>query len=127
MLFRSGWKLSPDFSLGGRANLERFDSIDPGSTNNEGERKNEFQLSARTRQRPVKGVNSELNLFTGLLDLNNVSQVKRGFSGDLNGRIRAVRGAWLSHDVFGSAAHRVRLISYSYLTGLILDVPSFWA
>ena len=97
----SGWKLSPDFSLGGRANLERFDSIDPGSTNNEGERKNEFQLSARTRQRPVKGVNSELNLFTGLLDLNNVSQVKRGFSGDLNGRIRAVRGAWLSHDVFG--------------------------
>ena len=25
------------------------------------------------------------------------------------------------------AAHRVRLISYSYLTVLILDVPSFWA
>lgn len=97
----TGWKLSPDFSLGGRANLERFDAIDPGSTNNEGERKNEFQFSTRTRQRPLKGLTSEINLFTGLLDLNNVSQVKRGFSGDLNGRIRAVRGSWLSHDIFG--------------------------
>ncbi len=97
----TGWKLSPDFSLGGRANLERFDSRDPGSTNNEGETKNEFQFSTRTRQRPSKGINSEINLFTGLLDLKNVSQIKRGFSGDLNGRIRATSGTWLSNDLFG--------------------------
>lgn len=97
----AGWKLSPDFSLGGRANLDRFDSRDPRSTNNEGETKNEFQLSTRTRQRPIRGVTSELNLFTGLLDLRNVSQLKRGLSSDVNGRIRAVRGNWISNDLFG--------------------------
>lgn len=95
-----GWKFSPRLSLGGRANLERFDSFDPGSINNQGETKNEFQLSLRSRQQPSKSLSSELNFFSGLLDLSNVQQVKRGASGDLNGRLRW-QGGWLTHELTG--------------------------
>lgn len=97
----TGWKLSPDFSIGGRANLERFNATDPGSVNNQAETKNEFQLSVRSRQRPSKDFTSELNLFTGFLDLTNFQQVKRGVSSDFNGRIRIQRGTWFANDVTG--------------------------
>jgi hypothetical protein len=96
-----GWKFSPNFSLGGRANLERFDSSDPGSLNNDAETKNEFQFSMRTRQQPAAGVRSELNFFSGLLDVTNFQQIKRGVSGDLNGSLRLERGRWLTHDLTG--------------------------
>jgi hypothetical protein len=95
-----GWKFSDNLSLGGRANLDRFDTIDPGSLANEGEVKNEFQLSARSKQRPTRGLTSEINLFSGVLDLSNSLQEKRGLSGDLNGRARYARG-WLTHDLTG--------------------------
>lgn len=97
----TGWRFSPDLSMGGRANLERYDNLDPRSTNNEGEKKNEFQLSVRTRQRPREGVSSEINLFSGLLDLTNSTQQKRGVSGDLSGRVRIMSGSWLTHDING--------------------------
>jgi len=97
----AGWKLSSDFSVGARANLDRFDNLDPGSTNNEKEAKNEFQASLRSRQQPARGLSSELNFFSGLLDLRNSAQVKRGLSGDLNGRVRYARGNWLTHDLSG--------------------------
>ena len=97
----SGIKFSPDLSLGGRVNLERFNSHDPGSIRNENEAKNEFQLSMRSRQRPLTGVTSEINFFSGLLDLTNIREIKRGVNGDLNGRLRVIRGSWLTHDVDG--------------------------
>jgi hypothetical protein len=94
-----GWKLSPDFSFGGRANLERFNQSG-GSLAGEGETKNEFQLSGRSRQRPQPGVTSELNVFTGFLDLSNSTQEKRGLSSDVNGRFRISRG-WFTQDLTG--------------------------
>jgi hypothetical protein len=95
-----GWRFSPNFSLGARANLDRFSSHDPASIDNQGERKNEFQLSIRTRQQPRRGLRSELNLFSGLLDLSNFQQVKRGTSADLNGNVR-YQGRYLTHDLSG--------------------------
>ena len=90
-----------------------FDTNDPGSLANEGETKNEFQLSTRTRQRPMRGLTSEINAFAGILDLTNSTQVKRGLSGDVNGRLRYVRG-WLTHDLtalFNGNIARTRLPS----------------
>src|SRR5262249_25667775 len=74
----AGWKINKDVSVGGRADLEGFDSHDPTSINNEAETKSIFELTTRTRQRPRSGMTSELNLFGGFLDLTNSRQVKRG-------------------------------------------------
>ncbi len=95
-----GWRFSPDFSLGARANLDRFNSRDPGSINNQGESKNDFQLSVRTRQQPRRGLRSEVNFFSGLLDLSNFQQIKRGASADLNGTLR-LQSRYLTHDLSG--------------------------
>lgn len=95
-----GWRFSPDFSLGARANLDRFSSHDPGSTSDQGEKKNEFQLSVRTRQTPRRSLHSEVNLFSGILDLSNFQQVKRGASADLNGTVR-LQSRYLTHDLSG--------------------------
>ncbi len=97
----ANWRLSPNLSFGGQAALSGFDRLDPGATNNEGERKSEFSFSSRTRQRPTKELNSDFNLLAGYLNLKNFSQIKRGLSGDLNGRVRLLRGNWLSHDLTG--------------------------
>jgi hypothetical protein len=93
------WRVSRNVSLGGVASLSGFDNTDPGSISNENERKGEYQFSSRTRQQERRGITSELNLLAGYLNLNNRSQIKRGFSGDLNGRARFERGAWFSHDL----------------------------
>ncbi len=95
-----GWRFSPRFSLGARANLDRFNSHDPGSISNEGESKNEFQLSVRTRQQPRAALRSEVNFFSGLLDLSNFQQVKRGASADLNGSLRFL-SRYVTHDLSG--------------------------
>jgi hypothetical protein len=95
-----GWRFSPDFSLGARANLDRFNSRDPGSINDQGESKNDFQLSVRTRQQPRRGLRSEVNFFSGLLDLTNFQQIKRGASADLNGTVR-LQSRYLTHDLSG--------------------------
>jgi hypothetical protein len=94
-----GWRFSPDFSLGGRVNLERYDTRDPASISNVGETKNEYQLSMRSRQSPLPGLSSTVNFFGGMLDLQNASLEKRGLSGNLNTRIRYARGAWLTQEV----------------------------
>jgi hypothetical protein len=99
----AGWKLSPNFSVGGRADLSRFDTDDPSSLTSLGETRNEFKLSVRTRQKPRADLSSELNVLSGLLDLNNSSQEKRGLAGDVNGRIRYQAGTWLVHDFSGQA------------------------
>lgn len=97
----TGWKLSPNFSIGGRANLERFNSTDVGSIGDQSETKNEFQLSLRSKQQPSRSFTSELNFFTGFLDLTNFQQIKRGLSNDLNGRLRIERGNWFTNDLTG--------------------------
>jgi hypothetical protein len=96
----AGWRYSPGLSLGGRANLDRFDSFDPGSTNNQGETKNEFQLSLKTRQQPRRSLRTSLNLYGGWLDLTNFEQIKRGASGDLNGTVRLATPL-VTHDLSG--------------------------
>ena len=98
-----GWKLNPDFSLGGRADLEGFDSHDPTSISNEAETKNVFELTTRTRQRPTRGVTSELNVFGGVLDLTNSRQLKRGLSGRTNGRFR-VQNSWITQETGGEVS-----------------------
>lgn len=97
----AGWKLMPDLSLGGRVNLQRFDSIDPTVASNETSTQNEFQFSLRSRQRPSRTVNSEFNAFSGLLSVTDSRQEKRGFSGEMNGKLRASRGRWLTHEATG--------------------------
>ncbi|MBI1796566.1 MAG: hypothetical protein HY076_05320 [Candidatus Eisenbacteria bacterium] len=94
-----GYKLSPDFSLGGRVNVDRFDSRDPGAVANVGETKNEYQLSLRSKQKPVTGLTSEFNVFSGLLDLHNASLEKRGVSGNMSSRVRHAAGTWLTQEV----------------------------
>jgi hypothetical protein len=95
-----GWRLSPNLSIGGRANLSRFANLDRsiyGVTDNS----NEFQLSIRARQPTRGGLSSEFNFFTGLLDQSKSNGDKRGYSGDLSGKIVYTRGQWLSNDFDG--------------------------
>jgi hypothetical protein len=102
-----GWKFTPNLSMGGVANLTRFDSFDPAAISNEGDTRNEFQFSLRTRQLPSRNVTSEFNVRAGMLDHTNSQQEKRGASGDVNGRIRVTRGTWLSHDLNGQVSGNV--------------------
>ena len=101
-----GWRLSPNLSLGGRANLQRFANLDR-SIYNVSDISDEFQVSLRSRQDPARGVSSELNFFSGLLDQSRANGGKRGVSGDLNGRILFRRGAWLSQSVDGQLTGNV--------------------
>lgn len=96
----AGWRFSPEISVGGRANLDRFDSYDPGSTNNQGETKNEFQLSLKTRHQPRRSLRTSLNVYGGFLDLTNYEQIKRGASADVNGSVRLATPL-VSHDLSG--------------------------
>ncbi|HYM81174.1 MAG TPA: hypothetical protein VEY91_07150 [Candidatus Limnocylindria bacterium] len=98
-----GWKLSPNFSIGGRADLSRFDSSDPSSISNVGETRNEVKLSMRTRQQPRAGLSSEFNVLSGVLDLSNSSQEKRGLAGDMSGKIRYELGNWLVNEINGQS------------------------
>ncbi len=99
----ANWRLNPGWSVGGRLAMSGFDNRSPGAVGDEGETKNDIQLSTRTRRPLIKtsqtDLNSELNLFAGFLDLKNFSQIKRGLSNDMNGRLRLTRGDWLSHDL----------------------------
>lgn len=97
----TGWRLSPSLSLGGRANLERYDNKDVGLPSGEADTKSEFQLSTRARRNVGKSATTELNFFSGYLDQKNSTQVKRGLSSDLNGRLRLTAGTWFSHDLNG--------------------------
>ncbi len=96
-----GWRFSPNLSLGGRVNLERFDTRDP-SASSVGETKNEYQLSMRSRQRPLPGLSSEFNFLSGLLDVKNASLEKHGVSGNLSTRIRHSAGSWLTQELNGA-------------------------
>lgn len=106
-----GWRLSPDLSVGGRVNLTRYDSRDPGSIYNVAERTNEYQLSIRSRQKPARTVTSEANLFAGLLARTSTGSGRviipgalprsetNGASGEFSARIRHTAGKWLQQEV----------------------------
>ena len=97
----TGWKINPDYSVGGRAVLSRFDSDDPSSISRVGESRNDFQFSFRSRQQPSPGISSEFNVFSGVLGLENSRQDKRGLNNDVNGRIRVSSGEWFLHELSG--------------------------
>jgi hypothetical protein len=94
-----GWKLSPSYSFGGRVAVDR---LDQNLARDIGDSKNEYQLSMRSKQRPLRGMQSSLNFLTGLLDIANITQVKRGLSGNLNGQMRYNPMRWLSQEVSGT-------------------------
>jgi len=102
-----GWKLSPNFSVGGRADLSRFDSSDPSSISNVGESRNEFKFSVRSRQAPRPGLTSEMNFLSGYLDLDNSSLEKKGLTNDLSGRLRWESGRWFVHELAGQLTGNV--------------------
>jgi hypothetical protein len=97
----AGLRLSKDYSVGGRAVLNRFDSNDPSSIQKIGETQGDYQLSVRTRQRPRAGLSTEINLFSGMLDLQNSRLDKRGVTGEVNGRLQHTSGDWFVHDMAG--------------------------
>jgi len=111
-----GWRLSPDYSFGGRAVMNRFNSDDPSTITGVGETRNEYQLSMRTRHRPTRFITSEFNLFSGAVDLRNAEQEKHGWSADANGRFRQTSGRWFVHELTGrlnASLSKVNVVSSS--------------
>src|SRR5438093_1793698 len=100
----AGWKFSPELSLGGRVNLDRFNSNVPGRALGESETKNEYQFSFHGRQAPSQAWNSDIDFFTGLLDLKNSRELKRGVTGNLHASAHFVGGRWLTHDLDGQVS-----------------------
>ncbi|MFN8589332.1 MAG: hypothetical protein U0704_16190 [Candidatus Eisenbacteria bacterium] len=97
-----GSRFSKSFSLGGQAKLYRFNSREPGSPTGTSETRNEYQLTARSKRQLAKGVNADLNLLGGYLDDEKpATEIKRGLTGNLDGRLRVQRGGWFSNDVSG--------------------------
>ena len=94
-----GWRVSPNASVGGRAVFNGFLSNDPSSINSVDEAGSNFQLSLRTKQAPSSQFRSELNAFTGYLDLDNTQQLKRGGSGEVNGNLTYNVGDKVTNDL----------------------------
>src|SRR5262249_10860768 len=99
----AGLKLSTDTSVGARAVLNRGDSNDPSTIRSIGTTQGDYQLSLRTRQQPRPGISSELNVFSGVIDLNSTRQDKHGFTGEVNGRLNHESGKWFVHELSGQA------------------------
>src|SRR5262249_29370555 len=70
---------------------------------------NTFNLTLGSTQQPSRGLSTKLNFLGGVVDGHTIDQTKRGFSGEINGSARYLRGGWLTHDlsgrVAGNAAH----------------------
>jgi len=97
----AGLKLSPDYSIGGRAVLNRFNTDDPSALHSVGETQGDYQFSLRTKQQPTPGISSELNMFSGLLDLASSRLEKTGLTGEVNGRLHHQSGRWFVHELSG--------------------------
>jgi hypothetical protein len=100
-----GWRMGPGLSLGGRANLSRFANLDR-TIYNVSDNSSEFQFSVRSKPYIIKGMDSEVNLFTGIIDQAKTSGGKRGLSGDLNGRAVYAHG-WFSQSLDGQITGNV--------------------
>jgi hypothetical protein len=95
---QANWRVSKNVSMGGVATLTGFNSTLPGGATDVQERTSNFQFSSRSKQQMARGVNSDVNLLAGYLNVTNSTQIKNGFSGDFNAHSRQERGDWFSHD-----------------------------
>jgi hypothetical protein len=93
------WRVTPRASMGGVAKITGFDAIDPGGLADQAERTAEFQFTSQVKRPMRRGFGVDANLLAGFLNVQNVSQIKRGLSGDLNGHSRQERGDWFAHDL----------------------------
>lgn len=98
-----GSRFSKDVSLGGKATLYRFNSRDPGSPTGTSEIRNEFPVHRALQEdpEPRREHRAELPVQQLLDDEKPATEIKRGLTGDLNGRLRVQRGSWFSHDLSG--------------------------
>ena len=96
-----GFTVNKGLSFGAKAYQLRFFSIDPGSPDTQDENKTEYDFTGRARTNG-KRVNTELNLSSGYLNDDNSSVLKRGLSGNLDGRVRYADNGVLTHDLSGS-------------------------
>lgn len=101
-----GWKLSEDYSVGGRAMLGGLFSNDVSSGTIRDDRQ-QYDLSVRTRQRPTSSLRTELNMFSGLIDTRNSISTNRGLSGDVNGQIQYNPASWLTNDLRGAVVGNI--------------------
>jgi hypothetical protein len=97
-----GWRVTPNGSIGVRALFIRFTSNDPSTIVNIDQPHTEYQLSIRTRQQPNSRVNSEINVLSGYLNVEDATQLKKGGSGEVNGHLTADYGDLATHDLSGS-------------------------
>jgi hypothetical protein len=97
-----GWRVTPNGSIGMRAVFDRFTSNDPSTINNIDEPQAQYQLSIRTQQQPSARVHSELNVLSGLVNLENAQQLKHGGSAEVNGHLTADYGELATNDLSGS-------------------------
>ncbi len=98
----AGWRVNPQASVGLRAVFDRFTSNDPASINAIDQPSSQYQLSIRTRQQPNRDLQSEINLLSGVLSLEDAQQRKRGGSGEINGHVTYDVGDAVTNDVTGS-------------------------
>ncbi len=102
----AGFTPSKNFSLGGRSEQLRYFYVDPGASTTQDENKNEYSLTARLSRRN-KVTQTEGNVKTGWLDDNNVTGIKKGFSGSADGRFRVQKGQSFTHDLSGSVSGNI--------------------
>jgi hypothetical protein len=96
------YRVSPDLSFGSRASLYRFLSSSGGLlTEGDREDKDEYQFSARSKARPTGFLRTELNAFGGYLNNERPAFLKRGLSGDVNGRVALAWARFSNLDFFG--------------------------
>jgi antitoxin component of MazEF toxin-antitoxin module len=95
------WKVGPNVSLGGRADLQSYNNVDPTGVGNEASTTNRFDFTMNSRQRPGRTATSRVNFSSGLLSVTDSRQEKRGLSAQLNGHLQAARGTWLTNDLDG--------------------------
>ncbi len=101
MTTEAGWRVSPDFSVGARAHIYRFDAAALRQGSSDAATTNEFSAPLRLRARPAKDFTTELNLLPGVVELSDLRQVKRGSSAQIDGRARYSRGSAFTGDLSG--------------------------
>lgn len=95
-----GWLLSPRVSVGGRVNLYGSAHLDRTiySFNDDN---SDVQMSMETKHDPLPGLHVEFNLYEGITNQDKGTTSRSGYLGEVNGRMRYERGAWLSWEMNG--------------------------
>jgi hypothetical protein len=93
------WRITPRLSVGGKADLHRFDNVTRSGVNGEKERINDFGFTANARPRPWMGITPSLTATGALSSIDKLREQKRGLNGTLTGSLRYAAGTWISHDL----------------------------